>query len=63
MTITIKHRITGAVLFTSETATTLGGAVIEAVKAKVVLRGAYLGDADLRDADLGGEGTPRHRRH
>ena len=53
MSIVIKHRVTGAVLFESQTATSLGAAVIEAVAAYANLRYADLRSADLRYADLG----------
>ena len=49
MTITIKHRYTNAIIFTSDTASTVKEAVPEAVRA-----GADLADADLADADLAG---------
>lgn len=48
MKIEIKHRLTGAVLFSAEVGS-LKLAVELAVKG-----GAYLGGADLRGADLGG---------
>ena len=54
MTIKIKHRYTDVVLYTSEAATTLKAAVVEAVSKGANLGGAYLGDANLRDANLGG---------
>ncbi len=54
MSIDIKHRTTGAVLFHSETATTTKEAVTEAVKARADLRGADLDGASLRDASLRG---------
>jgi len=49
----IKHRFTGAVLFSLETES-LKLCVQAAVKAKACLRDAYLGGAYLRGADLGG---------
>ena len=53
MSIVIKHRVTGAVLFESQTATSLGAAVIEAVAASANLRYADLRYADLGSANLG----------
>jgi hypothetical protein len=53
MTIEIKHRFTGEVIYTSE-AETIKEALIEAAGSDANLRGTYLGDADLRGADLGG---------
>ena len=50
--IVITHRITGEVLYRSETANTLRGAVVEAVKAGADLGSANLGSADLRSANL-----------
>ena len=62
--IEIKNRYTGAVIYTSATATEVSVALMEAVKADANLRGAYLRDANLeganlrdanlRDANLGG---------
>lgn len=43
--IELKHRFTGDVLFKSETATSLGDAVLEALKARANLDLAYLADA------------------
>ena len=54
MTIEIKNRFTDAVLFTSNTAIDLAGAVKEAVKSRADLSGAYLIGADLSRADLSG---------
>ena len=50
----IKHNITGAVLYRSETAETVRQVVLEAVKARADLRGADLRGADLSGADLRG---------
>ena len=57
MTIEIKHRYSGAVLFTSNTAIDLAGAVKEALRDKADLcfadlRSADLCSANLRSADL-----------
>lgn len=52
--IEIRHRHANAVLYKSETATTLKAALAEAVKAGADLAGAYLADANLADADLAG---------
>jgi len=51
--IEIKHRFTGAVLFSLETES-LKLCVEAAVKSEAYLRGAYLGGANLRDANLRG---------
>ena len=50
----IKHRLTGAVLYRSETATTVREVVIEAVTSGANLNGADLSYADLNGADLNG---------
>ncbi|MDR3502894.1 MAG: pentapeptide repeat-containing protein [Legionella sp.] len=52
MTIEIKNRFSAKTLFTSDTATDLVGALEEAVKAKMNLRGANLSSADLCSANL-----------
>jgi hypothetical protein len=57
--IEINHRVTGTVLYRSDTATVMRDAVVEAVTANANLRcadlrGAYLSGADLRGADLYG---------
>jgi hypothetical protein len=49
--IEIKHRYTGAVLWSGE-AESLEAAVVSAVKAGACLAGAYLAGADLADANL-----------
>ena len=54
MSIEIKHRFTGATLFTSNTAIDLAGAVKEAVKSGVNLSGAYLSGENLSGANLSG---------
>ena len=53
MGISIKHRLTSAVLFSLE-CESLKICVEAAVKQKADLGGAYLGGADFRGADLGG---------
>ena len=50
--IEIKHRHTGSVIYRSETATNVREAVIEAVKARISLRGACLSGACLSGACL-----------
>lgn len=50
--IEIRHKITEAVLFKSETATTVKMAVEEAVKSKADLRFANLSEANLSEANL-----------
>lgn len=55
----IKHRWTGAVLFESESATTLREAVLAAVAAWADLAGANLTRADLTGADLAGADLTR----
>ena len=50
----IKNRWTTAVLFTSETATTIAEAVAEALKSDANLGGANLRGANLGGANLGG---------
>ena len=52
MSIQIKNRWNGTVIFTSEESTTLAEAVKAAVAGGANLRGADLRDADLRGADL-----------
>jgi hypothetical protein len=52
--IEILHRYTKAVLYRSETATTVKDAVFEAVKAKSNLSGSNLRGSDLRGLDLRG---------
>jgi hypothetical protein len=52
--IEIKSRHTGAVIYRSETATTLADAVIEAVRSGADLTGAHLRGADLTGANLSG---------
>jgi len=54
MSIEIVHRYTKAVLYTSETADSIAGAVIEAVSRGANLRGANLGGANLDGAYLRG---------
>jgi len=54
MSIEIKSRWDGKVLYTAKTAQDVRGAVKEAVKRGANLRGANLGDADLRGANLRG---------
>jgi len=53
MTIEIKHRLSGGILFTSDKST-VKGAVIDAYLGGADLGGADLGGADLRDANLRG---------
>ncbi len=50
----IRHKITGAVLYTAPKATTTKEAVEAAVKARANLAGAYLADANLARANLAG---------
>jgi hypothetical protein len=52
MMIEIKHRYTGAVLFTSQTAETVKRALLEAISAGADLAGADLARANLAGADL-----------
>jgi hypothetical protein len=52
MSIEILHRITGAVLFSSDTASSILGAVKQAVASGANLRDANLSGANLRDANL-----------
>jgi uncharacterized protein YjbI with pentapeptide repeats len=52
--IEILHRYTKAVLYRSETATTVKDAVFEAVQAKSNLSGSDLRGSNLRDSDLRG---------
>ena len=54
MTIEIKHYFTGEVLFTSNTAIDLAGAVKEAVKSRANLSRANLSGANLSGANLSG---------
>ena len=54
MSFEIKHRFTGATLFTSNTAIDRAGAVKEAAIARADLSGAYLSGADLSRAYLSG---------
>jgi uncharacterized protein YjbI with pentapeptide repeats len=54
MSISILHRFSGAVLFTSEESETLAAAVRAAIAARANLYGADLYGANLRDADLYG---------
>ena len=50
----IKHRYTGAVLFTGDSGMTMRQTLEKATAAKANLRGANLRGADLYGADLGG---------
>ena len=51
--VTIDHKITGAIIYRSESAMTVRGAVVEAAGNGISLRCANLRGADLRGADLG----------